>query len=488
MFTGSANSNLNVLEQQLWVNSLATKNNGSNKNFTVISSYKGHITTKHIKVSLDNLTKFHPYLKTTIKVIEGTPHFFQLVDFDIPLVKYSLEGKEQWRKVAKKDLREHFTDELKPLWRVSFLKGKQEGQILLTFHHSIADGICAIELMNRIYQGISSILLGQEFSFEFSSNFPPLSDLFRLLNKKTENNPELAEGISPARPELMPGCLEESSPSEKMPGEGSSQKTDTFDQVPPANALDIQNKNPRYQTDFVLHILDEYTTNGIIRWGKQNGIRVHSILFAAFLKATTKIKNLEYHKLEALSVVNYRQFFDPPVSKELLRSLYTCVGGAFNVANETDLAELAKAIQADLHMRLQEGEHIRDLKNLSIRAAANLHNPMALLEVDKCPPNMLCITNAGAITFEGTYQYKQLSMTDLFLVAGCDQYYEHEDNATLGVVTFQNRIYLTLFFLEEIFAEQDGKAILLEMEKYLSDLPVNNKSRGQGSDAGCQKV
>lgn len=416
---------LNSIERREWLND---RGSAGNINFSVISVYKGPITHQILEKALRILSQSHPLLRTTIKIEDQIPKFHELKDLNIPLEENTYTGLEQWREIAKRDLRQRFDKDYQPLWRVSFLKGEQEGQILLTFHHAIADGVCGVEIMNHLYKVLSALLLNQKPELQFDSSLPPLENLYRLIKK------DPIQTVDPSAKTL--------------------------------ETLAVAPKQSFKHTNFVMHVLDESLTKKVVQWGHQQNIKVHSILFAAFLKAFRLVKNPSFDQLEALTVVNYRPFFDPPVSRELTRALFSWASGNFKVKKDTNFLNLAKGIHQDLHGKLKEGEHVANLKTTSKLLETNL-TPQEFLQQNKMPPNLLAVTNVGAVNFDGSYPCKELLMKDIFFVANCDPYCDYKDNAVLSILSFQNRIYLALLFVEELFAEEDARAVLRELNQVL---------------------
>ncbi|MEC7839121.1 MAG: condensation domain-containing protein [Chlamydiota bacterium] len=422
----SEESSLNTIELQEWMNDNGSE---SNVNFTIVSKYNGNITSKILQESLYSLAQLHPMLRKTIKIVGNTPKFYELHYILIPVKEYPYTGIEQWKEATKLDIRQRFDNDSQPLWRVSFLKGNQEGLILLTFHHSIADGICGVELMNHLYKIISSKILNNNIDIKINYLLPPIENLYSAIKEDNENlNKKL-------------------------------QKTKDTKTT----------KEHKLCTNFSLHIIDEETLKSVIERSRNHKIKVHSILFAAFLKAIKFIKKPSFDQFIAVSIVNLRNFFEQPVSKEVTKALFSWIASKFEVYEETNIYELAKLVHEDLHTKLKEGKHISNLKKMSNRLD-KMPIPQFFLQQNKSPPNLLCVSNIGVVSFDGFYDSKMISMEDIFFVVNRDSHFEHKDNAMLGVTTFKNRIYLTLFFIEKLFSETDAQAVLKKMEQILKSM------------------
>jgi NRPS condensation-like uncharacterized protein len=60
-------------------------------------------------------------------------------------------------------LRQRFCGPSKPLWRITWLRGNDGGELLLTFHHAIADGLSAMALVQRLFTVLATLGLVQSW-------------------------------------------------------------------------------------------------------------------------------------------------------------------------------------------------------------------------------------------------------------------------------------------------------------------------------------
>lgn len=338
----------------------------------------------------------------------------------MPFNEHAYKGPDQWKEVVKKDLAGRFNKEHEPLWRISFLKGENEGQIIITFHHAIADGICAMQMMNHFYQICSQLLNNKEpKKVEYNTSLPKLETLYHL---------SLQEPVEDA---------------------------------PPPERVD-----KGYHTTFVKDTLDEVISSEVIKWSKAHEVKVHATLFAAYLQAIRRVINPNFKEFTAATAVNFRPFFNPPFSKEVLMLMRTIVAEKFPVSGNEDLSGLAKAINQSVHSQMDAGQHVLNLKELVNRLKRN-PSPNELWCRAKLPANTVAVTNLGSLDFSGKYGSK-LSLEELFFVANVEPFIDEPTNFVLGTFTFQGKTSLTLWFLEELVQDSLGQAILSEMKKILS--------------------
>jgi len=392
-----------------------------NLNFSVISTFKGHVDEKLVRLGIQHLQQMHPLLRATLSNAQEPSHFVE-TENPVPVTTYAYEGPEQWKQIVKKDLSGRFDIENNPLWRVSLLEGDNEGQLLITFHHAIADGVCAMQMINHLYETFSQLLTNDSpYKVEYNQPLPNLNTLYPL--------------------------------SQEIP----------LDDPPVPSRTDKD-----YHTTFTKGVVDAEVMAKVLEWSKSQGIKVHATLFAALLQAVRKVVNPPFEELTALTAVNYRPFFNPPVSKETLALLRTCISDKFYVEEDGDFATLAKAVNHSVHSQLEAGEHVLNLKVLERRLARN-PAPEELWKRAKFPANAVIVTNLGTLDFSGEYP-ANLSLEELFFVANVEPFIEESTNVILGVVTFKGKLSLSLWFLEELVQEEVGKAILSEMKQTLSAL------------------
>ena len=145
-----------------------------NLNFSVISSYKGNLNAELVQKGLKHLQKIHPLLRMSQNSTQKVTHFIETAT-SVPFKEYQYEGQDQWKSIVKRDLAERFNKLDTPLWRVILLKGEEEGQLLITFHHAIADGVCAMEMVNHLFRFFSDFKKGNLLEVSEFNQIPDLN-------------------------------------------------------------------------------------------------------------------------------------------------------------------------------------------------------------------------------------------------------------------------------------------------------------------------
>ncbi|MDR3624181.1 MAG: condensation domain-containing protein [Chlamydiales bacterium] len=391
----------------------------SNLNFSVIAHYRGRLTTSIVKAGLEHWSYQHPLLRVALKVVDSVYHFIHLETFELPFREGLYDGENQWKREVQIELRDRFTQEDQPLWRACLLKGDEEGEMHVTFHHVIADGICAMPAMNHLFGIFANLLQGTSPAYTlFDDVIPPVESLFSLCTKEVEID------------KAVPVRIERD-----------------------------------FQMDFVKYELDMTITKKILVWSKEQGVKVHATLFAALLLAVRRVVKPDFENFQALTVINYRRFFTPPVPNEVMKLLRAGMITEVEVALEDDLASIARAIHDDVHSKLDSGEAIYPLKVMAERSSVEMSAQEVWKRALK-PSNVIAVTNLGVLNFTG--DYTGLVLDQLFFVADVRPFFEEANNFVLGAHTFKGKTMLTLWFLQELVEEVTANQILAHMQEILS--------------------
>lgn len=392
-----------------------------NMNFTVIVAYRGELQEQTLRQALAFLQAEHRLLRSALHWTDQGCSFGDTAAA-VPLRTRPYRGFDQWREVAREDVRPRFADPALPLWRISWLYGNGAGQLLLTFHHAIADGVCGMRLVDQLFSALE----------------------------------QLAQGMLPEplgvvdRPHL---------PLDGLAGLGSMAVE------PEAEPAPREDRN--LHTDYVLDHLDAATTGAVIAWARSQGIRVHAVLFAALLLAIRQVTGSDHPIVEANTVVNFRPFLQPELPSDVMRLTRICVVTPVPMAAFDDLTALAHFIHADLYERLEQGEHVRNVQRI-IQRVQRGESGVDLWRRARIPEHQVILTNVGRIDWPG--DYGTLSIERLFFIANVEPIFDSPDNWILGSLTYRDQLQLSLWYLEELVAEQTAIAVLAELRRLLMAL------------------
>lgn len=410
------------------------KDHGAGKdttNFTVFASYAelgARLTRKIFTRGINCLAFSHPLLRTAFKVHGAEVIQLLLKDYEVPIRYYSESGDpEEWRSIVKTDLSQRFSNDRKPAWRASLSRGEGRGTIFLTFHHAVADGEGGAAAMNQLF-GFLAQLLERKWPKPMQLNLN-LSKIDTLLP------PVETAGINKEiipRPENYEACC----------------------------------------TDFIRLVFDADLTERIedCSMGSQGKLTVHSLLYAAYLKAIVEVTKPPFHMFSASSIVSFRKELN---AEEWMCPLFTWL--IIQADSTLRFMELAEKIKADLHGRLEKGEHKKNAATTLERLKQNPKGKRLLAE-SKVGQNVVILSNIGKLNFTG--DYGSLKMTAIDAAGGCSPYFDHSfisggKNMSLAVRTFQGRLRFVLNFptlkSNKNNSGDEYKNILIVMERILNE-------------------
>src|SRR5712671_7610007 len=131
-------------------------NQNSWKHFVVAAQIKGETTTASWRTALDAVQRRHPLLGVCIDADDsGSPYFRLLPELRIPLRIVPGDALQGWEAEMETELSTPFPVEDALLVRAVLLHEAHRATILLTVHHSIADGLSVALIVRDILEALS---------------------------------------------------------------------------------------------------------------------------------------------------------------------------------------------------------------------------------------------------------------------------------------------------------------------------------------------
>src|SRR5258707_10532189 len=131
-------------------------NQNSWKHFVVAAQIKGETTTASWRTALDAVQRRHPLLGVCIDADDsGAPFFRLLPELRIPLRIVPEDALQGWEDEMETELSTPFPVEDALLVRAVLLHKAHRATILLTVHHSIADGLSVALIVRDILEALS---------------------------------------------------------------------------------------------------------------------------------------------------------------------------------------------------------------------------------------------------------------------------------------------------------------------------------------------
>jgi Condensation domain len=124
--------------------------------FPMAAEVRGHTTVTMWRDALDDLQRRHPLLNVSIGIEENSgPVFYQAGAYKIPLVVRKRASPLQWQAEFEKEISTPFDTSESPLMRAQLLLGDDRCEVILTTHHSIADGMAIMYVIRDLLQAAS---------------------------------------------------------------------------------------------------------------------------------------------------------------------------------------------------------------------------------------------------------------------------------------------------------------------------------------------
>ena len=124
--------------------------------FPMAAEIRGRTTVAMWRNALDDLQRRHPLLNVSIGIEENSrPVFAQDGQHRIPLVVRRRASPLQWQAEFEDEIATPFNASESPLMRAQLLLGDDRCVLILTTHHSIADGMAILYVIRDLLQALS---------------------------------------------------------------------------------------------------------------------------------------------------------------------------------------------------------------------------------------------------------------------------------------------------------------------------------------------
>jgi hypothetical protein len=129
--------------------------------FPMAAEIRGHTNVTIWRNALNDLQRRHPLLNVFIGMEENSrPFFYRAGEYEIPLVVRKRASPLQWEAEFEKEIATPFDTSASPLMRARLLLDDDRCEVILTTHHSIADGMAVMYVLRDLLQAVS----GQEIA------------------------------------------------------------------------------------------------------------------------------------------------------------------------------------------------------------------------------------------------------------------------------------------------------------------------------------
>ena len=173
--------------------------------FSMAAEVTGKTTPAMWRDALDEVQRRHPFLNVRIGAEKGSkPVFLRANGCRIPLAVKERTSSLQWQTEFERELSTPFDASSAPLMRALLLRCGSRCEIILTTHHSIADGMSVVFIMRDLLQAVSgnklAVLSTPPSAEELLARLvktPPLQTTVPAGSRSVTSRPKNGAGASP---------------------------------------------------------------------------------------------------------------------------------------------------------------------------------------------------------------------------------------------------------------------------------------------------
>lgn len=373
----------------------------------------GHIDLAALKLALRCLFDRHPLLRATISPAPIGFTFNINATFEhIEIRSVTPKHDHTWQQIIEQALKQPLQIG-QSLWRVIALDDSTgHCQILLFFHHAIADGLSCGYFAHDLLQTYQQALTG---SVSTQTSLPFLDPVETLLDRSTRPTIESADTTSTATP-ARPYCYQHTAPI--------AQRT----------------------TKSCYRVLSLATLQHLRQQCQIHQVKMNAVLSAAMLKTSRQMDNSQ-DCFDLLTPINLRPFCRPKVDTTHFGCYISCVNAEFDQIEQTDLWSLAQRCAQRLTVSLNALTSLPQVLD-----SENQQQLSRLLCIDDADTRMhfpagYVVTNKGTLPFQ--QQYGPLTLTGYFTGSSRQA---GDIVMNLSINTLLDQTFLTFTYTEPLIA------------------------------------
>ncbi len=393
-----------------------------------IASIQGRLSLDVLKAAIDLLQKRHPLLQVHLQKSDDGFYFCANGTLAIPLRTIDRQQEQQWLEIAEDEMLQKFSGEFEPLCRITLLQTSEQlgsNELIVTFHHAIADGISVLHLMHDLLSYYQQLVEG--IPIAPIDTLPMLPPLDRLLETC------LSEADAADRTQVTP---KPTSPSPIMIVEQTAPVGDR------QTRLITREFNQLLMSQLKSRCRDEQTT-------------VHGALCAAMILASVKELSSEVPVLVSCgSSVNLRASCFPLVEPSHLGCFASYVTTTHHAEQNTHFWKLARECQSEIYQLVSRKVPHRLASNREL-----IHKYQASFLAQLAEHNMGRITtthisNLGQ--FDYSKSYGSIRLESFHFAAG--------QNLVgtcfwLGAVTFHQKLFCTFTYIDPLLSRKTAESL-----------------------------
>jgi NRPS condensation-like uncharacterized protein len=269
--------------------------------FSIVAEFGVTLTEAKVRTALLAVQQRHPHLSVHVEDHPGSRLGFYRADAVAPIDLTVHETGEPWQSVAAAELAHPFDRSQAPLMRAVLVNGPSGSTIVLTFDHTIADGISSVIVMN---------------------------DLVNALNGRTEPPLDVPPSVEDLIARTLAAPEDQGTNGPSDPRMAAPTSVRPFDGIPP----------------YVHTVtLDGADTAQLVNLCRAEQTTVHAAILAAASRSHAMLLGTDF--VRVLSPINIRSLID---AGDGCADYFSCTTTAMSPSDGTAFWDHARAVTAEL--------------------------------------------------------------------------------------------------------------------------------------------
>jgi hypothetical protein len=393
-----------------------------------IARVQGVVTFDLLRTAIDLLQQRHPLLQVHLQESNGSFYFGAEGTLPIPLSIIDRQHDRQWIEIAEAELSQKFAGEFAPLCRITLLQSSAQfdrHELIVTFHHAIADGISALHFMHELLSFCQQLVAGTPISpLESLPLLPPLEQLLaKCLSEPAANLTQ----VPPSQPNPPPALL--------------------IEQTAPVDLRRTRLLPYEFDRDLTLQLKsrcrDERTT-------------VHGALCAAMILACARqLASPEPVFVACGSSVNLRGSCFPVVEPSHLGCFVSAVTTVHQISLDANFWELARECQTTIHQLVNDKFPHHQASNPDLIGKYQPSFLAQLAEQNMGRTSTTYVSNLGQFNFtksSGSVRLESFHFATGLNLVGTGFW--------LGAVTVDRKLFCTFAYIDPLISPNTAKSLV----------------------------
>lgn len=396
-------------------------------NIVGAAQFKGVLDSDLLPKALKIMQEWHPTLACSASYDQNSRDWIlQKSDRKIPLHIVERTSDMHWQTIMADELDSKLPAEHGPFARVIYCKGEDCGELIVTLHHSLSDGL------SRTY-----------FMFE----------LFKIMDDLKHNR--VIESITDHFLDLNYYDLYD------------NEYKDFSDRAVNTHPKDVSN----YKVFFIPFCFTEEETALIQKKYRACGSSLQTILSATVAKAVAQRRckrgDDKPFKIFCHNPINIRPYFNKNLSGHDFGDWVSGVDTEHAIDASVDMITLSKEIKEQLYLGLTKKKHLNFLQNIDRFIKTTNFTPEQIFHTAQVDHPVAAVSQLGTLDFPATYGDVTVErLYGLFNWRGC---FVHEDTFIMTGAIFQNQLMGMFACIEPLVSRTDA----YEMSAYIKSMLLN---------------